>query len=234
MPNAVITGGTRGIGKAIAEKLLSEGFSIAICSRTEQELNELKTLWTKVYPDVIVFTKVVDLAITSQIRAFGHDAQAALGTIDILANNAGIYVPLKLMDEPEGHLEKTMQVNMYSAYHLTQTIVPKMQAKSSGHIFNICSVASLKAYPGVGSYGISKYALLGFTENLREELKEDGIKVTALCPGGTLTSSWDGVEIAPERLIAAKDVAEILWTTYKLSEGANVESIVIRPSKGDL
>lgn len=234
MPTAVITGATRGIGKAIAEKLLSQGFSIAICSRTEKELKTLKTKWQNQYNNAKIVTSITDLSVKDDVKEFASKAIKELGDIDILVNNAGIYTPYKIMEEPDGHLEATMQINMFSAYYLSMVIVPEMQSKKSGHVFNICSVASLKAYNGVGSYGISKYALLGFSDNLREELREDKVKVTALCPGGTLTSSWDEVEVDKERLIAPEDVAEVLWSAYNTTVGTNVETVVIRPTLGDL
>jgi len=109
-----------------------------------------------------------------------------------------------------------------------------MKREKKGHIFNICSVASLKSYPNGGSYGISKYALLGFSENLREELMPDNIKVTAICPGATYTNSWAGAGLPKERFIQVEDIANTLWSAYVLSEQAVVETIVIRPLKGDL
>lgn len=234
MPNAIITGASKGMGKAIAEKLLVEGYSIAICARTEKDLEELKSEWFKKYPDAKIVTVQADMAIEEQVTFFAEQAITELGHIDILVNNVGMYTPMRLIDEPKGHMEKTMQVNVYSAYYLTKAIVPHMKRDSKSHIFNVCSVASLKAYPGTGSYGMSKYALLGFSENLREELRSEGIKVTALIPGGTLTHSWEGADVAPERLIAPEDIAEVLWTSCNLSIGANVEQIILRPAQGDL
>lgn len=109
-----------------------------------------------------------------------------------------------------------------------------MKNNGRGHIFNMCSVASLQAYPNGGSYSISKYALLGFSDNLREELKQDNIKVTAICPGATFTPSWEGSGVAPERIMEAADIANMLWSAYRLSPAANVENIILRPVKGDL
>ena len=98
----------------------------------------------------------------------------------------------------------------------------------------MCSVASIQAYPNGGSYAISKFALLGFSKTLREELKDFGIRVTAVLPGATRTSSWDGTELPDERFIKAEDVAEVVFATYQLSTRSVVEEIVIRPQKGDI
>jgi short-subunit dehydrogenase len=154
--------------------------------------------------------------------------------IDILVNNAGLFFPGALATEPDDQLENLMQTNVYSAYHLTRAFLPTMKQQKSGHIFNMCSVASLRAYPNGGAYSITKYALLGFSENLRYELMGDGIKVTAISPGAVWTNSWSGSGVAPERIMKAADVAEILWTTYNLSAQATVEHIVLRPQLGDL
>jgi short-subunit dehydrogenase len=103
-----------------------------------------------------------------------------------------------------------------------------------GHIFNICSIASLQAYPQGGSYSISKYALLGFSTNLRLELKDKGIKVTAVCPGATYTNSWKGSGVPEDRIMEADDIAKMIYAATQLSPQAVVEDIVLRPQLGDL
>ena len=155
-------------------------------------------------------------------------------TIDVLINNAGQFVPGSIYNEPEGNLEKMMEVNLYSAYHLTRALLPQMIKNKSGHIFNICSIASLNAYANGGSYSISKFALMGFSKNLREELKPFNIKVTAVYPGAVFTSSWEGAGIKPERIMEVADVAKMIFTASQLSPQACVEDIVMRPLSGDL
>jgi short-subunit dehydrogenase len=125
-----------------------------------------------------------------------------------------------------------MEVNLFSAYHLTRALLPFMGPGS--HIFNMCSVASLKAYPNGGAYSISKYALMGFSENLREELKPRSIKVTAVCPGATWSRSWSGSGVDEDRIMEAEDIAKMVWSAYDLSPQADVETIIMRPIKGDL
>lgn len=234
MPYAIVTGATQGIGKAIAEKLLSEGFSVAICARTAADLQKLAEEWKDKYPTVQALAIQADLSKKEEVKAFANAVLAAFPAIDILVNNAGLYYPGQLATEADGHLEELMAVNMYSAYYLTRAVLPSMQKQKSGHIFNMCSVASLKAYPNGGAYSITKYALLGFSENLREELKNDNIKVTAICPGATDSRSWAGSDIPAGRIMDSTDVSSIVWASYTLSKQANVELIVIRPQKGDL
>jgi hypothetical protein len=98
----------------------------------------------------------------------------------------------------------------------------------------MCSIASIKAYPNGGSYAISKFALLGLSKVLREELKPFGIKVTAILPGATKTASWDGVDLPDDRFMMAEDIAETVFAAYSLSSRSVVEEILIRPQLGDI
>ena len=234
MPNAIITGATQGIGKAIAEKLLAEGFNVATCARTQADLDALQTEWTETYPGMQVITYRADMSEKQQVLDFAAHVLEQFSTIDILVNNAGLFFPGSLMEEPDGHLEQLMAVNLYSAYHITRSVIHNMPTNGKSHIFNLSSVAALKAYPNGGAYSITKYALTGFSDNLREEYKGKGIRVTTVCPGATHSRSWEGAAVAKGRLMEANDVAEIVWSAYSLSAQANVENIVMRPSQGDL
>ena len=149
-------------------------------------------------------------------------------------NNAGNFVPGKLQDEADGQLEQQLNTNLFSAYHLTRDLLPAMFATGAGHIFNICSIASLAAYENGGAYSISKFALLGFSKNLRLELKDSGIKVTAVCPGAVFTNSWAGSGVDPKRIMEANDIAKMIYAATQLSAQAVVEDIVMRPQLGDL
>ena len=146
----------------------------------------------------------------------------------------GVFLPGAIHTEGEGTLETMMATNVYSAYHLTRAVLPMMFNYQKGHIFNICSVASKKAYPNGGSYSISKFALLGLSHNLREELKPKGIKVTAILPGATWSDSWAGFEAPEERLMQARDVAEVIVAALRMSVSAVMEEVTIRPQLGDL
>ena len=127
-----------------------------------------------------------------------------------------------------------MDLNFYSAYHLTRMLLPKMMERKSGHIFNMCSIASLRAYRGGGSYGVSKYAMLGFTKNIRLELTNFGIKVTAVFPGAVLTDSWGDFDNSENRIMVVDDIVDMIFAASQLSPQAVVEDIVIRPQLGDL
>lgn len=232
--NAVITGASRGIGKAIAEIFALHGYNLYLCSKNEYNLlttiEELKAQ----FPDVSIDGKALDVGKKAQGVLFAEWVLNNTESVDVLVNNAGSFVQGNVSDEPDGALEEMMEVNVYSAYHITRALVPKMKAVGSGHIFNLCSIASLQAYPGGGAYSISKYALLGFTKNLRHELKQHGIKVTAVIPGAAYTDSWKSSGIAEERFMKAEDVAKMVYAASQLSPQAVVEEIVMRPQLGDL
>lgn len=232
--NIIITGGSRGIGKAIAEKFVSNGWNAAICSLNDERIQKAKQDLREINPGSKVFAEAVNVNNKAKVLAFAEKAKQVLGEIDILVNNAGIFVPGSIHEEGNGVMEETMAVNFYSAYHLTRAVLPEMIAREQGHIFNICSTASLRAYPNGGSYSISKFALLGFSKNLREEMKAFGIKVTAVCPGPTLTDSWAGFDGPPERMMKPRDVAEAIWNTCSLAPQTVVEEIILRPMLGDI
>jgi len=234
MKTAVITGATQGIGKAIAEKFLKNDFSIAVCARTATHLSLLKKEWQQKFPQAQIITGKADLSSKKELIAFAEKIKEHFDNVDVLVNNAGLFFPGKLMEEPDGHLEKLMEVNLYSAYRLTRQLLPSLQKSKNAHIFNISSVAALRAYENGGAYSITKYALLGFSDNLRMELMDENIKVTTVMPGATWSRSWENSGIEKSRLMLPEDIADAIWSAYTLSPNANVEHIVIRPLKGDI
>jgi short-subunit dehydrogenase len=228
-----VTGGTKGIGRAIIERFAEGGFDIVTCARKEKDLIELKETVGSGF-SVKVRTLATDMSKKDQVFAFAEYVKALRQPVDVLVNNAGYFAPGSLLDEPEGTLENLIESNLYSAYNISRLLVPAMKDRRKGHVFNMCSVASIKAYPNGGSYSISKFALLGFSKALREELKDFGVRVTAVLPGATRTSSWDGVDLPDDRFMTVKDVAETVFAAYSLSEWSVVEEIVIRPQLGDI
>lgn len=230
--NIVITGASRGIGAAIAERFAVQGNTLILCARNEEKLrlfaDELQQR-----TGTTVLTYAADLSNKKAAIAFGNWIKQHC-PVDVLVNNAGSFVPGSIHDEADGNLEKMIEVNLYSAYHLTRSLVPQMIQRKSGHIFNMCSIASLKAYANGGSYSISKFALAGFSKNLREELMPHNIKVTTVYPGAVYTDSWSGSGVAEERIMESKDIADMMFAAAHLSPQACVEEIVVRPQLGDL
>ena len=229
----VVTGGTKGIGRATIERFAKAGFDIAACSRKQSDLTELKDHIEHTYK-VNAYTFVADVTNKKQVLGFTDFINALNRPVDVLVNNAGYFEPGQITEEPEGILERMIQSNLYSSYHTTRGLIGGMKSRKQGHVFTICSIASIKAYPNGGSYAISKFALLGFTKVLREELKEFGIRVTAVLPGATKTSSWDETDLPDSRFMKPEDVAESVYGAYSLSSYSVVEEILIRPQLGDI
>ena len=232
--NAVITGASRGIGLAVAKAFAANGYNLYLTARNQETLSKTVKALRSEFPNISIEEKAEDLGNKEQAISFGKWIVEKVDTIDVLVNNAGTFTPGNISDEPDGALEQMLSVNLYSAYHLTRTLLPKMKAAKSGHIFTICSIAGLNSYPGGGAYSISKFALVGFTKNLRHELKEWGIKVTAVIPGAVYTDSWIGSGVPKERIMEAEDLAAMIYAASQLSPQATVEEIILRPQLGDL
>ncbi len=228
--SVVISGGSQGIGKALVKKFLAEQFTVYTCSRSQAKLDALAAELA----NNRLHTFAADLSQKNQVLDFANWVLKQTNQIEVLVNNTGVFIPGQIQNEAEDLLEKTIETNLYSAYHLTRALLPVFQGQKSGHIFSICSTASITAYTLGGSYCISKFALLGFTKVLREELKTQGIKVTAILPGATLTPSWDGVELPESRFIPADDVAKTIYSAYQMSPSTVLEEILIRPQLGDI
>ena len=228
MSVVLVTGASRGIGRAIVARFVREGCNVIACARGEAGLAELKA-------DVPNVDGIAcDMRDGAAVDALARDVQARHGAIDLLVNNAGAYRPGQIASEDDDALPDMLQANLFGAYRLTRRVLPAMMARRSGMVLNVCSTASIAAYPNGGSYSIAKHALHGFSRNLREEMKPHGVRVVALLPGATLTASWDGVPLPPERLMPAEDVAEMAWCAWTMSARTVVEDIVMRPQRGDI
>lgn len=230
----VVTGGTKGIGKAIIERFAAQNFNIITCARNEHELIELQKDIGITYPQSSLRIFVADLSKKEDVLVFVSFIKSLNNPVDVLVNNVGVFESGQTHSEADGVLEKMMETNLYSAYYLSRGLIGGMIDNKKGHIFNMCSTASVMAYTNGGAYCISKFALYGFTKLLREELKTKGVKVTAILPGATFTPSWDGSDLPPSRLMPPQDVAEAIWSAYCLSERTVIEEIILRPQLGDL
>lgn len=231
---AVVTGGTKGIGKAIIERFAEAGFDVITCARSEQELIALKESIKEEYPDISLVVFKADLSQKAEVLAFIEFINSLKASITVLVNNVGVFEAGQTHNEADGLLERMIETNLYSAYYVSRGLIDGMITNKKGHIFNMCSTASIMAYTNGGAYCISKFALYGFTKLLREELRTKGIKVTAILPGATFTPSWDGSDLPPSRLMPPEDVAEAVWSAYNLSERTVIEEIILRPQLGDL
>jgi len=229
----VVTGGTRGIGRAVIEKFAAQGFDIVTCARRQDALAALAQDVVQKF-NVKVYTHMADLSVKADVQAFCAWLASLQRPVHVLVNNAGFFIPGQLLSEPDGTLEQMIDANLYSAYYVTRGLASLMPRGVGAHIFNMCSIASFMAYPNGGAYAISKFALLGFSKCLREELKTEGVRVTAVMPGATRTESWNGTPLPDERFMRAEDIADTLYAAHALSDRSVIEEIIVRPQLGDL
>jgi short-subunit dehydrogenase len=229
----VVTGGTKGIGRAILEKFASHGYDVCTCARKTAELQSAAADIQSRFKVNVHHIKS-DLSSTKETHAFAAFVNSLGQPVDVLVNNAGYFIGGAVTEEEDGTLESMIGANLYSAYYTTKGIVGGMKTRRKGHIFNMCSIASFMAYPNGGSYAITKFAMLGFSKVLRAELKEFGIRVTAVMPGATLTASWEGTSLPNERFMKVEDVADTVYSVYALSQQTVVEEIILRPMLGDI
>jgi short-subunit dehydrogenase len=227
---AVVTGGTKGIGLSIVKKFLEYGFEVHTCGSSQKSVDDLNST----YPNPNLFVSQVDLRKREEIEIWANRIKTGINHVSVLVNNAGRFLPGSIGEEEENTFEELMAINLGSAYHTTRAFLPGFKSNLSGHIFNICSTASITAYVNGGSYCISKFGLLGFSKVLREELKPFNVKVTSILPGATFTDSWSLSGIPESRFMKPEDIAELIWAAYSLSENCVVEEILLRPILGDI
>jgi NAD(P)-dependent dehydrogenase (short-subunit alcohol dehydrogenase family) len=234
MKNALITGSTKGMGRAISISFANEGINVAICSRNEQELLKFKDELHIINPDIKVFARVTDGSNKAELLQFAAAAERDLGFIDIVVNSLGMFTPASILDESDDVFEKQVNTNLMPTYELYRYFGKTMIAARKGHFFNICSVASLNPIAQAGAYSVTKYALLGLTKVMRLEMQEHGVKVTAIIPGSTLTDSWKDAVVDPDTMVLPEDISSAIINIYKMSVGANVDEMIIKPASGQI
>lgn len=234
MKNALITAATKGIGRAIAIAFTKENINLAICARNESDLAEFKAELLTINPNIKVVIVATDVSVKAEVLKFAAKAEEELGFISIIVNNAGIYKPASILDDADDTFQKGINTNLMPAYELYRYFGKKMIAENEGHIFNICSVVSLNPIAEAGTYSVTKFALLGLTKVMRLEMQPHNVKVTAVIPGSTLTNSWAGIEVEKDKMVLPEDIASAVINIYKMSPGANVDEIIIKPAGGQI
>ena len=212
MPVAIITGASKGIGWSIANRFAENGFDLLMIARDIEGLQARSGELQQKFPT----------------QRF-----ATLSSMDVLVFNAGLFAMGELLNSDDSpSLDDFMQLHVLSNHFLCQ----KWQSsfKKGTHIFSVCSVVSNEPRFDSPAYSISKVAQLAWTKMLRKSFLEKEIKVTAVLPGQTLTSSWDGIPVEENRILSADAVADAVWNAWKMPGNAVIEEIVIRPQKGDL
>ncbi len=230
---ALITGATKGMGLAIAEKLAGQGCSLLLSARDNQALEALQTRLTTNNPGIHVHYFACDFSDRDQLTQLIDWVERICPHLDILINNVGIFRPVSVLDESDEDFELQMRINYQTPHRLSRAVGRLMRERRKGHIFNISSIASREPVSSAGTYTVTKYAVRGLTHVLRDELRPYGIKVTEIVPGSTLTSSWEGTTIPAERFILPADIANAIAACLEMSEGAHVDEVIVKPQYGN-
>jgi len=216
--NALVTGAGKGIGKEVAIALAKEGANVVLLARTATDLENVAENLKPYGVKTLVVT--ADVSSIDSVNAAAKTVFESFETIDILVNNAGIGKFGKFMElEPEAW-ENIIKVNLMGTYYVTRAFLPKMVAQNAGDIINISSTAGLKGNAMTSAYSASKFAVLGLTESLMQEVRKNNIRVTALTPSTIATDMAIDLNLTdgnPERVMQAEDLAELVIVQLKLN-----------------
>jgi 3-oxoacyl-[acyl-carrier protein] reductase len=216
--NALITGAGKGIGKAIAIALAKEGVNVILVARTQSDLDEVANEVNKLGVQSVALT--ADVSDISSVNKAVAEALDKFKTIDILINNAGIAAFGNILEMEPQAWERIIQVNLMGTYYTTRAVLPNMIERKMGDIINISSTAGLKGNASTSAYSASKFAVLGLTESLMQEVRKHNIRVTALTPSTVATEMAKDLKLTdgnPETVMQAEDVAELIVAQLKLN-----------------
>src|SRR5882762_986512 len=227
--HAVVTGGTRGIGRAIAESLLRSGAAVAICGRTRESVDrasaELKQATGR---DVLGVT--ADVSKWDQVEFFFKTVQSRFGALDVLVNNAGAGVFRGIQELTLEDWRSTIDLNLTGVFNCCHHALPLLRRRGSGYIIQISSLAGINAFAGGAAYNASKFGLNGFSEAIMQDLRYENIRVSYIMPGSVDTDFGPRSGRA-EWKIAPQDVAEVVIGLLRMPERTLVSRVEMRPSK---
>lgn len=231
---ATVTGGTRGIGKAIANRLLAEGARVAICGTRQESVDDALGVLT---PRERVFGMVADVSQPDDVRSFIGAVKQHFGTVDILVNNAGAGIFRSVADLTPQEWQRMIGINLSGAYYCSHEILPIFRQGGGGDVINIGSLAGKNAFAGGGGYNASKFGLNGFAEAMMLDHRNEGVRVSTIMPG-SVDTEFGGTQVRTEGdsdrnawKIAAEDIAEIVVTMLRMPRRTTISQIEVRPSR---
>ena len=227
---AIVTGGTKGIGFAIAEALLSKGAKVFICGRDKRDLNQA-TEWLSKQGSVE--GDICDVRSEDQVRLLIDECERRFGGLDILVNNAGMGVFGKTVEDISGdEFRQTLETNLNGVFYACHYAIPLMKKQAGGYIFNISSLAGQNPHPKMAAYNASKFGLNGFSEALMQEVRQDNIKVSYICPGSVNTAfGGDSPSEANAWQLQPADIAQVIVDLLEMPVRALPSKVELRPSK---
>jgi len=230
---AVVTGASQGIGRAIAEAFAErDAAKVALVARTESKLEAVAASCRERGGTPLVLP--TDVTDDAAVRDMAAAVREEWGPPDVLVNNAGMFTYAPLDELTVDGFREQLTVNLTGAFAVTTAFLSAMRDRGSGHLFFMGSVASLMAYPGNAGYCAAKHGLRGLARTVREETKDEGLRVTTVLPGATDTPTWEGADIPAERLMPPADVAQSVVNAYHLSDRTVLEELLLRPQEGDV
>jgi NAD(P)-dependent dehydrogenase (short-subunit alcohol dehydrogenase family) len=209
----------------VALRLADEGYGLALAARTAEQVEETARLCRD--KGVRAVAGRVDVSDEAQVNAWAAQVLAEFGTVEVLINNAGVFVDCPVIETEPDEWDRVMDINVRAPYLCARAFAPAIIAAGGGHIINMSSTSGKKPYLRQGAYCASKYALLGLTKVLAPELRDQGVHVCAVCPGGVDTDLVWGHLDRPDWL-QPEDVAEIVAFLLKLPPRAAIDEIVLR------
>ncbi len=226
---AFITGGTRGIGRAIAERLLEEGARVAFCGTSKTSVDAAVA---KLSQKGTVLGLLGDASSRPSVKQMVAEVNKTFGTIDILVNNAGIGVFRPTADLDPDDWDRMIAINLSGAYYCSHEILPIFKQAGGGDIVNISSLAGKNPFAGGAGYNASKFGLNGFSEAMMLDHRNDGVRVTSIMPGSVATEfGGHPAETGAEWKVAPEDVAEVVVAMLRMPRRTTVSRIEIRPSR---
>lgn len=229
---ALVTGATKGIGKAVSLRLAAEGYHLFLTSRSKEDLKQLHGAIVSSHTHLEVHSFACDFAQMKEVVQLTEFVDANCAQLDLLVNNVGTFSTLSIMDTGMEDVIRLFHVNYFAAHYLSSHFGKQMAKSGEGHIVNVSSVAALEPASHASVYGVTKIALHGLTVNLREELLPHGVRVSEIFPGATLTASWQGTPVPKDRFVAPDDIANALIACLSVGNTASVDEIIVRPLKG--
>jgi 3-oxoacyl-[acyl-carrier protein] reductase len=226
---AVVTGGTKGIGRAIAEELLKADAKVFVCARNREELKRAVAEMSELGQ---IEGELCDMRSFEQVKMMIDEAERKFGGVDVLVNNAGIGIFKSVEELTPEEFQAVLETNLFGVFYACHAAIPLMKRRGGGYIINISSLAGANAHPRMSAYNASKFGLNGFSEALMQEVRHDNIKVSYIMPG-SVNTEFGGESVSPEKAwqLQPSDISQVVLNLLQMDERALPSRVEIRPSR---